>query len=532
MPKRQRLAKGFFSGAGLPVARRYVYPHNRNRILWIGVCVALVAAFALLADIGFRKSGLISNGPLSSSHAQLESECEACHTKFESVSDDKCSVCHEKFGDERGVHSFDAHYIYRSFDYRRAFRRDAESPCFSCHPEHLGRQVTITSVPDGRCLTCHEFGSFNQAHPAFQPVSEADDANLNFTHIRHVQRIREEEGIDDLERVCLHCHIPRQDGRTFEPVNFDRHCSQCHLKSSPRTRSANLAVRDSRRPIREERGDGVVLNLGVETPELVRNRRGMGDQWAFSVNPAEFRTRGSRVMKTRLHHRDAWILHNLRMLRRILHPSTGLADLLQASAEVAPDQTDRLCREALATLSEYSDDLRGRAGEEIQGEVDQIEQLLQTLKTELRDESLPLDVAPFQLDQRVDARLSPAQIEEVGELIQTLTEPCRMCHQIEQATISRVQKDQQLLQRAEFNHRAHIIQRRCLDCHTRIPFYDYLETAPAADVDFDRSSIQNLPQIEVCQQCHTSNLASNRCTTCHLFHPDRHSQLRLLPYVE
>ena len=36
---------------------------------------------------------------------------------------EQCSTCHENVGDELGNYSFDRHYIYRSRDFTRAFRR-------------------------------------------------------------------------------------------------------------------------------------------------------------------------------------------------------------------------------------------------------------------------------------------------------------------------------------------------------------------------------------------------------------------------
>lgn len=534
MPKKQELTKGFFSSVGLSITKSYLHPAGRNRLLRIGALGALLAALVLLVNIWFQGSSLVSNGPLSSNHANFESDCQTCHSGFQSVSDEKCSVCHEKYGDELGVYSFDTHYIYRSLDYTRAFIREGETPCFGCHSEHMGRNATLTSVADAKCLTCHPFGSFNSAHPQFQFAAHSlsDDERLTFTHIRHVTRVQEEEGIDNLEAVCLYCHTPRQDGRSFDPIDFDQHCNRCHLRSSPRTRSANLSIRDSRRPILEERQGRVRLNLGVETPETVQERQAPGDQWALSINPAEFRIRGSRMMKMRLHHRDPWILHNLKMLRRVLYPSPGLADLLDASADVKPHQTRILYQEALATLAAQSDGLRSRSDGVIQEEVEQIDRVLESLSQKLKEESVPLDPSVFQLDNTLNPKISPSQVEEIEELVQSLTEPCQVCHEIKDATLSRVQKEQRLLRRAEFNHQAHIIQRRCLDCHTRIPFYDYLGELPAPDVEFDQAAIQNLPAIETCRQCHTPDLASNQCSTCHLFHPNQESHSTLLAYVE
>ncbi len=533
MPEKTGPNKGFFGRVGLPVAKSYLYPSSRNRPLLLGLLGGCGALALFLGGISLDRNAWISGGPLSASHSSFEDDCESCHVPFQAVSDEKCMVCHDKYGEELGVHTFDAHYVYRSADYTRAFQRDGEIPCFGCHSEHGGREAAITTVSDVNCLGCHEFDSFDTSHPQFDLFAESapDDDSLTFTHIRHVKRVQEQEGIDDLEEACLSCHNPRQNGTGFEAIGFDLHCNGCHLGTRPKTRSANLQTKDPGQPILIRKETESILNLGVETLETIRNRQGPGEQWTLAANPNEFRVRGKRVMKTRVHHLDPWIMHNLRMLRRVLYPKAGLADLLKSSGDVAPGETRVLYREALETLGQYSVGLHARTDQVMQKELEQIDHLLRSLKDELKNDHTPLDDSPFHLSLNPNRELTPEQIQEINEFVETLTQPCKLCHQVKQATISRVQKDQTMLHRAEFNHRAHIIERRCLDCHHDIPFLDYQTEMPEVGVDFDHAAIQNLPSIEVCQECHTPAQASSSCSTCHRFHPSRLNQSRLLPYV-
>ena len=113
-----------------------------------------------------------------------------------------------------------------------------------------------------------------------------------------------------------------------------------------------------------------------------------------------------------------------------------------------------------------------------------------------------------------------------------LTEACRECHQVRNATIVRVDSDQRELGRAEFDHRAHIVQRRCLDCHSEIPIAEHLETEAKPAPELDHSGIYNLPVVDTCRECHDPRQASDRCVTCHLFHPDKGARAELLPYFE
>ncbi len=534
MSQENQAEKGRFSKVGLPVAKSYIYPAGRNRLLLFGLGGALAAAALFGADAWLSRGELISNGPLSSAHASFEDDCQACHTSFEPVSDQKCLVCHEKYASDPALHSFDSHYVYRSNDLTRAYRRQGETACFDCHPEHGGRQARIISVGDSKCLPCHEFDAFDSAHPQFDFLAEgqSDDSKLSFTHIRHVQNVRREKTLDDIEEACLACHQPLADGKRFAPIDFELHCQGCHLGPAQRVQSEQLDVLPPGRALVTPQGG---LNLGVESLATVRRRQGPGEQWALQASPAEFRERGGTVVKLRLYHEDPWILHNLRMLRRSLYPSAGLADLLKASAQVPSAQADILYREAAATLREYLDGLRGRSDDRsAMRELIDLDRLLSRTEERIRRGNDPMDDAQFLLPDQINPALSNEQVEQIAEFAEQLTAACRKCHILDRATIARVQKDQRVLRRAEFNHRVHILQRRCLDCHGGIPFYDLIgplaaaDQSPEADPQVDRSAIQNLPGIEECRACHQSGLVDDGCVTCHRFHPDERDESRLL----
>lgn len=516
--------KGTFSELELSIAKKYLQPISRRRMLVVGaIAAALVLGLVLFDQIALHGQ-LVSNGPLSSSHAGFESDCTNCHAEAaRQVTDGSCSVCHEKYGDELGVFTFASHYLYRSDDFRRLVPSEHESPCFSCHVEHEGRQAVITQVPDSKCQTCHPFGSFNQDHPQFDFATEgmAEDAYLHFPHIHHVREVMKREQLEDLERACLYCHNAQPDGRSFDPISFDRHCDACHLQSTTATPAL---------PVRQGGRDGPV---GVETLEALVERRGSGVRWAFYTNPREFRRRGSSVSKAPVYHRDPWILENLRSLRQQLYPDAGLADLLTASADVAPRNLRELYEEAIATLEEQVIGLRGRPEADIQTELERINAVLVGLKRQIQDPFAPLDETKFLLAlEGPSAELEADQIVETEVLVSDLTQPCQVCHLVRNATISRVQKDQRVLHRAEFDHRAHIVQLRCLDCHVQIPIAELAASSDKVEKGIDRAAIQNLPTLETCQQCHTPKLASNRCVTCHYFHPDKSRRSDLLLYLE
>ncbi len=521
MAKKRRASKGSYSDVPLSVSRKYLYPSSRWRmLLWGGLAAVALAAFAAI-DFLWRDGRFLSNGPLSSAHATLDQDCAACHEPFGEVSSDACSVCHEKYGDETGVYSFASHYLYRSNDFQRLKTSEQETTCAGCHSEHLGRAAEITRLGDGRCLPCHDYGSFNRDHPQFDFAAEniPDDDALVFTHTHHTREVMERQGLVDVERACLYCHNPQPDGRGFSGLDFDRHCDACHLRAA--TATSRLAVESPEGP-------------GVVTLASLVERQDPGTRWALFANPNEYRQVGSRVSKSPVHHADDWILENLRRLRRALYPDAGLADLLRASVDVPAGDLEILYREAVATLEDYALGLRSRPEPEIQAELGRIEELLAGVRRALDDPYTPLDETELLLAQGDAPRqdLGEDTIAEIEQLVDQLTQPCQQCHKVERATIARVQDDQDVLDRAEFNHRAHILQVRCLECHTQIPIAEGLEgEVKSAETPEDRAAIQNLPHIEVCRQCHQPDVSSNRCVTCHEFHPDKSRRSHLLLYL-
>ena len=201
-----------------------------------------------------------------------------------------------------------------------------------------------------------------------------------------------------------------------------------------------------------------------------------------------------------------------------MYPTASLADLLRTSAHVPPTDRWVLYDEALKTVRSYTGELHGRDDEGIHRTAHEFEQMVDVLEQRIADPATRLDDAPFGLGP-VDPRLTIDQIAEIEAFAERVAQPCRKCHTVSQATIRRVQTDQSILRRARFNHRPHVIQRGCLDCHERIPFADLVGSRRPVGAEIDAATIQNIPAIATCRQCHTADLVSDRCVTCHEFHP-------------
>ena len=226
-------------------------------------------------------------------------------------------------------------------------------------------------------------------------------------------------------------------------------------------------------------------------------------------------------------------MENLKMLRRQIYPEPGLIDLLKASGEVSLTESKSLYREAIQTLRDYATGLRSRPEREVQRELAQIDRYLKEVEEKLNNPYSPLDDTKFLLSTvQENPRVTPAQITEFKNVANNLTKPCGKCHTVVNATILRVQKDQRLLRRAEFNHREHILQRRCLQCHTQIPFEEFIGHSAQLDSSRDQAAIQMIPTIQTCRECHQPGATSNRCITCHYFHSNKTNRSNLLLYLD
>lgn len=511
--------KGLFTRARLSVASKYLMPAGQRGPYMIGliITVPLLALFALSAFGG--KGELVSNGPLSSNHALFGQDCATCHKAFGSVTDARCESCHETAGSKVKSYGFDTHYRYRSHDFDRTAASSKEGSCFSCHTEHRGRDHLIARVDDSRCASCH-FKSFAQ-HPEFEFVAKAikDPANLKFEHTIHVKEVRDARDIADIEQTCVTCHIAEDDGATFKPISYETNCGECHLTSTAKTGVVPLlsGAADDR--------------PGVLSLETIRNRQGPGTRWSFFANPNEFESLGESVRKRPVYHADEWVMENLRFLRSRLYPTAELADLLRGSADTPPKNTNALYEEAVRTLNTRIVELRDDPGETVQAELAELTKLLATVRQRLDDPFSPLDESRFAVSVGDEnPNIVGPQREAYTQVINDLTNPCQECHIVQQATIKAVQTSQRSLIRAEFNHRAHILHARCLDCHTQIPIKDNVASDAKATEATDNAEILNNPPIATCRNCHAPKKAGEQCATCHVFHPDKGRRSNLLHY--
>jgi len=269
---------------------RYLIPRAKWALFGPALAFGAVVLVILLGLylVGYRRP--LSPGAVISAHAGFEARCEECHTPRHGIANTRCQRCHDPSGAGRLTNS--AHVLFGSGEAKKA----AAAPnlaCARCHVDHHGRTARLALVDEAHCRACH-FSSL-AAHPEFAVLRKesVETPGLQFPHDKHVKEYAK-QGISEKDS-CLKCHEPT--GRDIEPINFDRHCASCHAKEG-----SVGAVEPI--PLTE-----------VLAPSGILARGGRNN---FRLD--EFEESRGRISKTLVHHKDDWVLANIRKLRRDVDP--------------------------------------------------------------------------------------------------------------------------------------------------------------------------------------------------------------------
>ena len=199
----------------------------------------LVAGVLVLGE-----SPLLSPGPISETHADLELECRACHAPFEGASAG-CASCHSELAPEN------AH-------------GQAGIGCADCHAEHRGTEASLVAEARSACATCH-------AHASIRDVAAH---TVGGTMMRHIDLGSSERAEAGAFRTFSHVmHFEEAD------VSDDPNCKTCHFvgESAEATRGGEQLVRWSGcqecHDDWQEAGFEKAVGRGMVTLELERFER-------------------------------------------------------------------------------------------------------------------------------------------------------------------------------------------------------------------------------------------------------------------
>ncbi len=244
------------------------------RVFRIGGLLCLLLA-APASRAGAQVGALISPGPLSKPHAQLEglSNCQKCHERGQKVTPAKCLVCHDAVA-QRVARKIGVH-------------RNAAADCVTCHAEHAGVDGQVRPFDQkgfdhagvtgfaltGRhaalalqCAACHKARSFLTLNPSCSSChadvhkgalgtacANCHSAQVAFKDLGgrfdHSKAAFQLAGAHQTV-ACASCHV----NKTFKVAKFatctdchrDPHrqafgatCTACHTNDSWRTRKVD-----------------------------------------------------------------------------------------------------------------------------------------------------------------------------------------------------------------------------------------------------------------------------------------------------
>lgn len=185
-------------------------------------------------------------GPVARAHALFGQKCAACHVAQasfqQSATDQACLACHDG----------PIHHDNQTFT----------PSCSSCHVEHSG-SVRLASTSDQACTQCHadlksktgraqfvsNISGFNGNHPEFAVLRSGyrDPGAIKFGHQVHLKKdLRGPRGPVQLQ--CSDCHrTTGPPGRSsMQPVNYEKHCAECHPLNFDRRISEPAPHKDPR----------------------------------------------------------------------------------------------------------------------------------------------------------------------------------------------------------------------------------------------------------------------------------------------
>lgn len=251
IPRRKTIYGMALPAAGTPLQARkidFVRAYQLRRRLFGKALIVLLMLAGSISVIGWivasKRQAAFRPGGVSSAHktAAIANDCNACHTPWKGVSDERCIDCH----------AAPEHHPNQAFT----------ASCISCHSEHREMQK-LASVGSDTCTECHakltvrdggkpQFAStitsFAGDHPEFavnvirsgaptrvrlnDPSARKGDATLlAFNHALHLDASLRDARGKRVQLACTDCHTFTEARGQAEPakISFDRNCRSCHL---------------------------------------------------------------------------------------------------------------------------------------------------------------------------------------------------------------------------------------------------------------------------------------------------------------
>jgi hypothetical protein len=241
----------------------------KGRWLWIIIGANLVVLIALAFAYPHL---MIAPGALKKGHADLTTDCFACHTPLHGAKADKCSACHKL--PDIGLKTTKGAALVNNKLAAVPFHQELNNPnCLACHSDHAGPKLTTHSrkpfshamlrvATRDQCESCHKpptdvlhkqlTGNCTQCHQpqAWKPAT--------FEHTKYFLLDKDHNATcttchttnNYKQYTCYGCHkhTPAKiqaKHRKVETKNLDN-CASCHRNASGEVESKGESERGSR----------------------------------------------------------------------------------------------------------------------------------------------------------------------------------------------------------------------------------------------------------------------------------------------
>ena len=264
----------------------------RRATWWTALILGSLTAAWLVYAGQRGEQWIYEAGPVSTSHRMFENECAQCHVEWRlwdrmtslsaavrSVDNQQCQQCHQGSSHHENqvpahgdMSCAECHVEHRA---HQQLAQVADHHCTGCHadlktrdgtPPHFAAQVERFSETGHPEFAVHrllkqETAGVGSEHGVWQllgnvardsqdrlvdddddahPAKWQDKARIRFNHAKHLHVEYDADGklvhgligtdgaLRDLSRNCDRCHQPDVSGRYMEPINYSRHCAECH----------------------------------------------------------------------------------------------------------------------------------------------------------------------------------------------------------------------------------------------------------------------------------------------------------------
>lgn len=107
----------------------------------------------------------------------------------------------------------------------------AGASCLSCHSEHSGRDGALTPAANASCNRCHvqKVAKTLNLHPPFANYPNSRRQRIRFDHDSHLKRHFDSQSVPQTApKDCVDCHILSASGSAMLTGGFKRTCEACH----------------------------------------------------------------------------------------------------------------------------------------------------------------------------------------------------------------------------------------------------------------------------------------------------------------